>query len=128
MKYFIPLILLLSACSSSPVLYPNKKYQKVGKEVAMADVKKCEEKGDQFLESSRAKKILKGAGQGTVFGSAVGAVTGLLTGDFIQGLATGAAIGATSGAVGESITPDRLKQSFVTRCLNDQGYEVIGWD
>ena len=100
MKYFIPLILLLSACSSSPVLYPNKKYQKVGKEVALVDVKQCEEKGDQFLESSRTKKILKGAGQGTVFGS----------------------------AVGESITPDRLKQSFVTRCLSDQGYEVISWD
>ncbi len=129
MKFFcLSVLLLISACSSSPVLYPNKKYESVGKKRADSDVDSCVKKGDAFLKSSKGKQILKSAGQGTFMGSAIGAVTGLLTGDFIQGVASGAAVGAVGGAAGGAITPDSLKQSFVNRCLADKGYKVIGWD
>ena len=126
--FLLSLTLLAFGCSSSPKLYPNKEYEKVGKAKADKDVEKCMAKADIFLESSKGKQILKGAGKGSIFGAVIGGVTGLLTGDIVQGLASGAVIGGAAGATGEAISPDRLKQSFVNRCLSKKGYEVIGWN
>jgi len=127
---FSTFVLCLSAigCSSAPKLYPNKRYQAAGKAGAEKDINKCTTKADAFLESSKGKQILKGAGKGSIFGAILGGVTGLLTGDVVQGLASGAVIGGAAGATGEAISPERLKQSFITRCLQKKGYEIIGWD
>lgn len=128
-KFFtLILCLFVASCSSSPKLYPNQRFQSVGKEGAKKDINKCTAKADAFLESSKGKQILKGAGKGSVFGAILGGITGLLTGDVVQGLSSGAVIGGAAGATGEAISPDRLKQSFITRCLQKKGYEVIGWD
>lgn len=128
----LSIILILSiisaGCASKPILYPNRKYQAVGKDMAKKDINLCMAKADRFLESSKGKAILKSAGRGSVFGAVVGGITGLFTGDVTEALAGGAAIGAAGGATAEAITPDRLKQSFVTRCLQKKGYEVVGWD
>ncbi len=121
-------LLILCSCSSSPVLYPNSKYESVGKEVAEADIKACTEKAEQFLASSKGKQILKGAGGGAAVGSAVGAVTGLFTGDFLRGLTQGAATGAAAGGTVGAISPDQLKRRFIEQCLSRAGYQVIGWD
>ena len=90
----------VTSCSSSPVLYPNKKYKKVGKEVAQKDIDKCMSDADKFLESSKGKQILKGAGEGAIVGAAMGVVSGLLFGDFKKAALSGAAIGGTGGAAG----------------------------
>lgn len=121
------LVFFLTACSSKPVLYPNERYKKVGEDRAQKDVDHCIVLADKFLKSSKGQQILKGAGQGSVLGSVVGGITGLLTGDFLESLITGAAAGAATGATGEAISPDRLKQAYVNRCLAKKGYEVIGW-
>lgn len=129
MKKLLPIILLLlSSCSSHPVLYPNEKYQEVGEEAAKTDIKICEKKADKFLKSSKGKQILKSAGSGAAVGSVIGAVSGLFTGDFIKSALRGGAIGTAAGGTAGAITPDRLKQNFTTKCLQDQGYQVIGWD
>ncbi len=123
------LILLMSyACSSKPVLYPNQALKSAGKGQAQKDIDQCLADADTYLESPKAKKILGSTGKGALFGGAVGAVTGALTGNFGQGLAHGAAIGGTAGAVGESISPDELKRSYVNRCLAEKGYQVLGWE
>lgn len=124
----LSLTLILLGCASKPVLYPNSKLEKVGKEAAQEDVNLCMEKADKFLESPRAKKVLKSAGTGSLVGSATGLITGLLTGDVVGGIASGAAIGAASGAAVGAITPDRLREAYVNRCLRRKGYEILGWD
>ncbi|OIQ19195.1 MAG: hypothetical protein BM556_07875 [Bacteriovorax sp. MedPE-SWde] len=130
MKKILPFILLVSlvSCSSNPVLYPNKKYKKVGKEAAKKDADKCMADADKFIESSKGKKMLKGAGKGAFVGAAMGAVSGLLFGDFKKAAISGAAIGGTGGAAGSAITPDVLKQRYTNKCLARKGYEIVGWD
>lgn len=119
---------LLAGCSSHPVLYPNDKYQEVGKESAKTDIIICEKKADQFLDSPKGKQILKSAGSGAALGSVIGAVSGLFTGDFLKSAVRGAAVGTAAGATAGAITPSQLRQNFVTKCLQDQGYQVVGWD
>ena len=116
------------ACSSKPVLYPNSTLKSVGKTQADADIEKCLADADEYLESPKAKKILGSTGKGAVLGGAIGAVTGAITGNFGQGLARGAAIGGTAGGVGQAISPDELKRSYVNRCLADKGYQILGWE
>ena len=125
---FMASLLLLSSCSSRPVLYPNSKFKTVGKKRAKHDVNKCINSAGQFLESPKGKKILKSAGKGSILGAATGAIFGLFTGDIIRSLTTGAAMGATAGGVGAAISPDQLKRSYVNKCLQKQKYEIVGWD
>ena len=123
----IPLLVLFS-CSSSPVLYPNQKYESVGEEVAQDDVKTCIDKADKFLKSSKGKKMLKSGGAGAIVGGVIGGVAGLFTGDIAGSAAQGAAMGGAGGAVAGALNPDELKQKYVNHCLNKQGYQVLGWD
>jgi uncharacterized membrane protein len=122
------LLFLLAGCASKPVLYPNKKLKAVGKEASKKDIDMCMAEADAYLESAEAKKILRGAGKGSIFGGAVGAVTGLLTGNVVRGATSGAAIGATAGGVGAAISPDQLERAYVNQCLEKKGYQVLGWD
>lgn len=131
MKIFFSFFLIISisyGCSSKPVLYPNSKLKQVGKTQGQQDVETCLSDAEEYLESPKAKKILGSAGKGAVLGGAIGAVTGVLTGNLGSGLARGAAIGGTAGGVGQAISPDELKRSYVNRCLADKGYQVLGWE
>ncbi len=130
MKIFklILITTLIAGCASRPVLYPNKKLKSVGKEASQKDIDVCLAEADEYLESAEAKKILRGAGKGSIFGGAVGAVTGLLTGDVLRGATSGAAVGAAAGGVGASLTPDQLERAYVNQCLQKKGYKVLGWD
>lgn len=124
----ILVVLAIYSCSSKPVLYPNKTYKDMGKTRASEEIDQCMSDADEFLESPKGKKILGSAGKGAVLGGAIGAVSGLLSGSLASGLGRGAAIGATAGGVGESISPDQLKRSYVNRCLAEKGYQVMGWE
>ena len=99
-----------------------------GKKIAEADVDKCMEEAEDYLESNEAKKVLKSTGFGAAVGGAMGAVAGAFYGDISGGAARGAAIGGTGGAVSGSLTPDQLKRRYVERCLSSKGYDIIGWD
>ena len=122
-------VLTLPACSSArPRLYPNQKYKTVGKAAAEADIERCEEEAEAFLDSPRGRKIVKGAGSGALLGGAVGAVAGIFTGDVGRGAAVGAATGGTAGAASGAMSPDEVKIRYINKCLSKKGYEVIGWD
>lgn len=86
------------------------------------------EQADKYLDSSEGKKLLKSTGFGAAVGGAMGAVTGAFYGNIAEGAARGAAIGGAGGAVSGSLSPNELKQRYVNRCLQEKGYEVIGWD
>lgn len=110
------------------MLYPNQAYERAGSEQADRDIDECISQADEYMKGDEAKRILKGAGKGSVFGGTVGAVSGLLTGNVARGATRGAAIGGTAGAAGTALSPKQLKRNYVNRCLAQRGYEVIGWN
>lgn len=122
------IILILSSCASRPKLYPNQKLKSVGKEAAKKDIDKCLSDAENYLESSRGKKIARGAGAGAAIGAAMGAVSGLFTGNLGKGLVRGGAIGAAGGGAAGAISPDQIKHRYVNQCLAEKGYQVLGWD
>lgn len=121
-------LLLFTACASKPVLYPNSKLKKVGKERSQKDIEVCTAEADEYLESGKGKKIAKSAGAGAVIGGAMGAVAGIFSGDLGRGAFQGAAIGGVGGGAAGSLSPDEIKRSYVNQCLEDKGYQIIGWD
>ncbi|WMJ07387.1 glycine zipper family protein [Nitrosomonas sp. sh817] len=131
------IFLSLSACSTTgPVIYPNSHFLSVGKQVAEQDIEACRE----LAESSGAKE---GAGQlgnvatGTAMGAGVGAASGAVGGAIYGAAGQGSLIGAASGATAgflrsllfssRSSKPNSAYINFVSRCLQEKGYEVTGW-
>lgn len=122
------ILCILVSCASKPKLYPNDKFKAVGKEQAAKDVDRCIADADEYLESSKGKKVAKGAGAGAAIGGAIGAVGGMFTGNFGSGLMRGGAIGAAAGGTSSALSPDQIKRNFVNQCLAEKGYRVLGWD
>lgn len=115
-------------CASKPQLYPNQKLKSVGKEAAKKDVDRCIAEADEYLESSKGKKVARGAGGGAAIGAAIGGVAGMFTGNFGKGLVRGGAMGAAGGGTAAAISPDQIKKRYVNQCLTEKGYQVLGWD
>ncbi len=122
------ILLVFSACASKPVLYPNKKFEAVGPDLAQKDTEACMKKADKFLKSPKAKKMLKSGGAGALLGGVVGGVAGIFSGNIAGGAAQGAAMGGAGGAVAGALSPDELKQRYVNQCLRKKGYQVLGWE
>ena len=132
------LVLLLEACSSpKPVLYPNEHLASAGKEAAENDIQDCQklaETAGAEEGTGKASKVATGTAVGAGVGAASGAVGGAISGAAGAGSAIGAASGAVWGllmglwnaAAGPS-QPNQAYANFVNRCLQDEGYEVSGW-
>ncbi|MGQ0667114.1 MAG: glycine zipper family protein [Nitrospiraceae bacterium] len=131
-------ILVLTACSSAhPVLYPNAHLQSVGKESMEQDLDACK----HMAESAGAEEGGGKTGRvatNTAVGAGVGAASGAVGGAISGAAGRGSMIGAASGAVWGLLTglfqaasgpsqPDDAYRNFVTRCLEEKGYEVTGW-
>jgi outer membrane lipoprotein SlyB len=127
----VGLMMGLSGCASGPVLYPNAYLQKVGEAQAHQEIAECEALAEQYVKSDEgiaaAKSTAVGAAGGAVVGGAVGAVTGNLGRGVGIGAASGAATGLVHGIIKAS-EPSPIYKNFVTRCLQEKGYDVIGWD
>ena len=128
----------VSACASKrPVLYPNEHFQQVGDTAAARDIDECMRLAEEYTsggsqKSQVAKEAAKDAAIGGATGAAVGAVGGAIYGSAGKGAAAGAAGGATAGLLsrlfrGGSSSPDPVYVNFVNRCLQERGYEPIGW-
>ena len=132
------LILLgLSACSSTgPVLYPNTHFLSMGKKVAEADIEACKD----LAEAAGAKEgkgnignVATSTAMGAGVGAASGAVGGAIYGSAGQGSLVGAASGAAAGLLrgiflsARPAQPNQAYANFVSRCLQEKGYEVTGW-
>jgi hypothetical protein len=133
-------VLALAACApgaagtARPVLYPNATFNQVGRAQADADIAACEQmaRAAGTSEGSQAGELGRRAAIGTGVGAATGAIIGAVTGNFGKGAAIGAATGAaggiTSGAFDSDAGVNQTYRNFVTRCLAEKGYEVVGFE
>jgi hypothetical protein len=127
--------LSISSCSYRPILDHNDKYNAVGEEKADADIKVCKKEAADYLDKYKAERVAKEAGRKAIIGSVIGTAAGLIWGGGIRSVLGGAAIGAGAGGVigglseaGKGqVSPDEIKQRYMTNCLNGKGYSVIGW-
>ncbi len=128
--------MLLSACSGAkPVLYPNAHLQSVGNETAEHDIEACKEAAEAAGAdegSGKAGRVATSTGVGAGVGAASGAVGGAISGAAGQGSLIGAASGAVWGLLTGLFTagsspPSQAFTNYVNRCLQEQGYEVTGW-
>jgi outer membrane lipoprotein SlyB len=123
-------ILSLMGCATGLVLYPNAHLKKVGEAQAHKDIAECEALADEYVKSdagiAAAKETAIGAAGGAVIGGAAGAVTRNLG----RGIGVGAAVGGASGLVKgiiKSSEPTPIYKNFVNHCLQEKGYEPMGW-
>jgi hypothetical protein len=126
----------LIACSGpKPILYPNEHYKAVGKAEADEDIAQC-----RRLAEDAGARPSKGKGrevaESTVGGGVVGAAGGAAGGAVVGSPGTGAAVGAASGVamglfgglLGGSGKPSQAHMSYVNKCLEERGYEPVGWE
>ena len=124
--------LLIGGCAAKrPVLYPNAIHQQRGEAVAERDIDACMEFASAHgVENAQAGRIASNTAKRGAAGGAAGAVGGAIAGRAGRGAAIGAATAATWGLVQgifRSNEPDPLFRSFVNVCLQERGYQLIGW-
>ena len=131
----LTLLFLITSCSSTttPAFYPNDHLNKVGNVQAEVDSKYCQALAEQYVK--QPNRYSSSAKEG-VFGGALGATTGAIAGAITQGnvgrsLGAGAAVGAIWSIVNDIRRTDNKSpsyQRFVERCLQQKGYELVGWN
>ena len=121
----------LACAAQRPVLYPNARLEEVGTEAAQRDIDDCLQKAAAVGYAAKPGGTVAGS---TAVGAAAGAAVGAAVGAFAGGAGTGAAMGAAGGGTGGLIRGlfhsrdlDPVQRGFVNKCLNEKGYEVIGW-
>lgn len=131
------LILLLSGCATmsrgakTPDFYPNETYTRNPHEAQMAS-QQCMSLASQYIQE--ANRWQDAAKKGAV-GAAVGAGTGAVGGTIMKAkvgrsTAAGAAVGGIIGVLSSLNDTNEHSPSyerFVERCLQNKGYEVLGW-
>ena len=124
-------IMLLMGCAGGPVLYPNAHLKEVGEAQAQKDVAECEVLADQYVKSDAGIEAAKSTAIGGAGGAVVGGAVGAVTGSLGRGIGIGAAAGAASGlahGIVKASEPSSTFKNFMVRCLQERGYEVIGWE
>ena len=136
--------LLLAGCASTgpaspsarPVLYPNATFNRVGPDQAQREADQCMQNASnagltpQEQDNPAGRSALQGAAVGGV-AAAVGAlVYGQGPERALRSGAAGAAVGGSAGAVSGAMQakPNATYRHYVQRCLQDRGFDVIGWN
>lgn len=133
---FLTIFSLASCASYKPIFYQNEVYTQNGKEAADSEFSRCNKEATEYLKEYKARRTAKEAGRNAVVGGVIGTATGAIFGRSLKstliGTAIGAGVGAAMGALSvageDKVKPDVIKQRYVTRCLNQKGYEVLGWE
>ena len=125
------MFLLVIGCSGPrPILYPNNHLKQVGQDQAEADMEECQRLAENYVPENDTATVAGNTAIGAGAGGAVGAVGGAIRGAAGSGAAFGAAVGATAGLIRgifQASQPSPTYKAFVNRCLNERGYEAIGW-
>ncbi len=131
----VALLLAVIGCAGPrPILYPNPHLETVGQETADLEIAECRslaEKAGTTPGNDKATKTAKSTVVGGGIGAATGAVGGAVSGAVGQGSIIGAAVGATAGLLQglfSSPRPSPAYIGYVNRCLNERGYDVVGWE
>jgi len=124
--------LLTAGCGAKrPVLYPNAVYEEAGEAAARANVDDCMKKAEAHVGSAKGGEVAKRGAKGAAVGAATGAaVSAVLGGDVGRSAAAGAAGGGAAGTTAglfDAGEPDPVFRGFVEKCLQEKGYQVIGW-
>lgn len=126
--------LFVSCGVKDPILYPNAKYNQIGKSQADAIVAKCEEKAVSagIKKDKSTERALKRGAVGTVAGAAAGAAGTAIYGGKVG---RGTAAGAVGGGIWAFLTgmfneeePNPVYANYVNSCVNESGLSIIGWD
>lgn len=125
-----------SSPSARPVLYPNATLTRVGDAQGRVEADACMARATQagLAPDQTSNEVGRRAGQGAATGgvaAAVGAIVTGRSGDVIRAGAAGAAIGGSAGAVSGAFHNDKVNpvyRQFVQRCLQEKGFDVIGWN
>ncbi len=133
--FILVIALAMDGCASTrPVLYPNEHFKTVGAEAAERDIASCMDlavsAGANSHSSDAGQAVTTTAG-GTAIGAASGAVGGAVVGAAGSGAAIGAASGATAGLLQWIFSKPKRSpvfENFVNKCLQDRGYQPIGWE
>ncbi len=136
MHYFLLLFLyvLLNGCASpQPIIYPNERSASVDQSTIHKDISECKALAEQAGASSgnKATAVVADTAKSGAVGAASGAVGGAIAGSAGEGAAIGAASAATAGLIHGLFSeskPSSAYMAFVTRCLQDRGYEITGWE
>jgi hypothetical protein len=125
----------IAGCSAArPVLYSNEHLRTIGPEMARRDIAECQSLAEAAGSSPNQSKGGEVA-RNTIGGGAVGAATGAVGGAVVGSAGSGSAIGAASGAAAGLLRglfsrsePNQVYVAFVNQCLQERGYEVVGWE
>ena len=131
------LVLAVAACSTPrPVLYPNLKHAEAGEETAQADMDECVALAKEF-DASPPSQPGEGVTTDVLESATIGAATGGAVGAVVGNAGRGAGAGAAGGAAGSLVRAifrgarERNSETtfhvFVERCLEERGYELLGW-
>jgi outer membrane lipoprotein SlyB len=126
------LTVALNACAAMqrPVLYPNAHLKDVGDATAQRDIDECLQLAENSGISKSNNQVVKRGAEGAAVGAAAGSVGTLAGGGNVgAGAGVGAAIGATAGSVRGALSDhgNPTYRNFTQHCLQDRGYDVIGW-
>lgn len=131
--------LTVSGCATTPqpVFYTNEHLQTVGKEAADQATLECRSQAEQAGARNGASGAVAATAESTAVGAVVGAASGAVGGAIVGAAGTGSAIGAASGATAGLLRalfglwnspPDPAYAAYMTRCLQDRGFETVGWE
>lgn len=114
----------------TPDLYPNAYLQKAGPQQAQADINACRGQALGY-ESDNKEGVLRKGAKSAARGAARGALAGtIVNGKAGRGAGAGAALGGMSTA-GNTIREKRdgspEYRSYMSACLEEKGYRVVGW-
>jgi hypothetical protein len=137
-KIFLVLVIALAmeGCASTrPVLYPNEHFKAAGSKAAERDIESCMALAESAGADSAGSDVGQGAAR-TAGGAAVGAASGAVGGAIVGAAGSGSAIGAASGATasllywlfGGKSERSPAFENYVNQCLQERGYQPVGWD
>jgi hypothetical protein len=116
-----------------PILYPNAHLSAVGQARADADLAECRRLAEAAGASAGGREGEQAARDAAV-GGAIGGATGAAGGAVLGLPGTGAAVGAATGATANFMRslfrrdqPSQAYRGFVDRCLQERGYDPVGW-
>jgi len=117
-----------------PILYPNAHYQYVGESVAQSDIEGCRVAADAAganRDPDKVTRAARSAATGGAIGGAAGAAGGAVVGHAARGAGVGAASGAAAALMRSLLfqrpTTSQAHIAYVNLCLQDLGYEPVGW-
>jgi uncharacterized protein YcfJ len=127
------IVALAAGCAAKrPVLYPSPYYLEVGEEVAEFHIEECIELARSYGHEAPApgERVAGEAAKGSFVGAIVGGAVGWVLGNPGRGAGAGAAGGGAGGGLrGASRTrdPDPIERRFVETCLQERGFQTVGW-